>query len=365
MRICGSTSFRISALVLATLLAACADNGPRPRDLFTALLYDTIGSYDVVPLGPSPIGGFVVPMDMNDSGVVVGFFQPAAGSARAFRWRAGTFEILQPAASSSVARAINNRGDIVGDRGGAVIWRAQETQPVPLFPPESTFYQGAGVVDVNDARDVALSYGGINAAVMNANTGVVGGRFPSFRPAAIGPAGEVLGVYVQLYPKAALWRAPYPAQLSCGWGVQGGATAFAINDSSVALMYLTEITEPFWAGPAVFRVTNGCAEEIPIDPGFPLGSVPVTSTGIVDDIELRTLNNRLWFAGTIRGVESVMLAGFKGYAVLDSVLMASGEASARWRVTRVERVNAAGTFLVQVKEGEAATQPALLVRRPH
>jgi hypothetical protein len=332
--------------------------------VFTALLYDSIGNYDVVPLGPSPLGGFVVPMDMNDSGVVVGFLQPPGGSARAFRWRAGTFEILQPATASSVARAINNRGDIVGERGVAVIWRAQETQPLPLFPPESTFYQGAGAVDVNEARDVAVSYTGINAAVVNANTGVVGGRFPSFRPVAIGPAGEVLGVFVQLYPKAGLWRPPYPAQLSCGWGVQGGANAFAISDSSVALMYLTEITEPFWAGPAVFRVANGCAEEITIDPGFPLGSVPVTSTGIVDDIELRALNNRQWFAGTIRGVESVMLAGFKGYAVLDSVLMASGTGPAAWRVSRVERVNSAGTFLVQVRQGEEAQQPALLVRRP-
>jgi hypothetical protein len=347
------------------VLAACSDNGPRPRDVFTVLLYDSIGTYDVVPLGPGPLGGFVVPMDMNDSGIVVGFLQPPGGSARAFRWRAGTFEILEPAASSSVARAINNRGDIVGDRGVAVIWRAQETQPVPLFPPESTLYQQATAVDINEGRVVALAYNGSNTTVVNANTGAVGGRFPSFKPVAIGPAGEVLGVYVQLYPKAGLWRSPYPSQLSCGWGVQGGAKAFAINDSSVALMYLTEITEPFWAGPAVFRVANGCNEEISVDPGFPLGSVPVTSTGIVDDIELRALNNQRWFAGTIRGVESVMLAGFKGYAVLDSVLMASGEASARWRVTRVDRINSAGTFLVQVKEGEAAQQPALLVRRPH
>jgi hypothetical protein len=304
---------------------------------------------------------------MNDSGVVVGVLQPVSGPVRAFRWRTGAFELLLPASPSSAARAINARGDIVGNVSVPVIWRAQETQPVALFPPESTLYQQATPVDVNEGRIVALAYNGSNnTTVLNANTGAVGGRFPSFQPVAIGPAGEVLGVFIQMYPKAGLWRPPYASQLSCGWGIRGGAAAYAINESSVALMNLTETAgDAPWSGPAVFRVANSCADEISIDPGFALGENPSIETGEVDDIELRALSNINWLAGTIRGVESVMITNHKGYVVLDSVLIASGSASAAWRVKRVIRVNSAGSFLVQVRDAGGAEQPALLVRRPH
>jgi hypothetical protein len=365
MRICGSTSCsrRIGALLGAVAVTACSTE-PRPivpRDSATTALYDSIGAYDVVPLGSSPTGQPVVAVDLNDSGVVVGYFgNPAqyAGDLSAkgtpFRWRSGTFEELGTgSATAGAARAVNELGDVVGNATFAAIWPAGSTVPVPLFP-EGSAERNAEPVDINRNRDVLARFDVLHSLVVNATTGEVRVRGTHISPGVVGPEGELLGQYRNsLYPPAVRLR-PGAQFFDCTWGGHGYSHPSAINDSSIALVFQSNNVGTPYSSSFVYDTRVGCYSNIALDAGH-----SANETG-----DLRSISNANWLAGTIKGLESVMILHKKGFAVLDSVLMASGPQSSQWRVTTVVRVNTAGTFLVRARGPSGADVPALLVRRP-
>ncbi|HEY6219220.1 MAG TPA: hypothetical protein VIV65_04120, partial [Gemmatimonadaceae bacterium] len=84
------------------------------------------------------------------------------------------------------------------------------------------------------------------------------------------------------------------------------------------------------------------------------------------DYDLRAINNRRWIAGTIWGFQGVMIIGVTGFASIDSILRASGAASAAWHVTKFLKLTNRGTFLVQADGPVATGETVLLVpNKPH
>jgi uncharacterized membrane protein len=83
-------------------------------------------------------GAEVLPTDVNDSRTVAGnLLFPDSAQTRAFTWRAGVFtELPTPPGRSSVAYAINNRGQVLGAVTGdgdphPVLWHRGTMQTLP------------------------------------------------------------------------------------------------------------------------------------------------------------------------------------------------------------------------------------------
>jgi len=99
---------------------------------------------------------------LNDAGQVVGI----QGGTRAFAWQAGTTTLLPllPGDASSVARGINNTGQIVGTSSStgtahAVIWEGGAVRALPL--PAGTLASDAQAI--NNSGHVVGTIGGIAA----------------------------------------------------------------------------------------------------------------------------------------------------------------------------------------------------------
>jgi len=102
---------------------------------------------------------FFVAQALNDRDEVVGYGDIANGALRGFVWRAGTFTVLAPVNGgySSLAFAINNRGEVAGesgeaDRYHAIVWRGG--QPTDLGPAVQDAYLINNRGDVVGTRDL-------------------------------------------------------------------------------------------------------------------------------------------------------------------------------------------------------------------
>jgi probable HAF family extracellular repeat protein len=85
-----------------------------------AFVADATGMHDLGTLGGANSWAY----DVNNAGTVVGVSQDATGTIVATVWESGSIRPLLNVAGTSAARAINNRGDIVGNIGfsSAYLW---------------------------------------------------------------------------------------------------------------------------------------------------------------------------------------------------------------------------------------------------
>ncbi|BEL05960.1 hypothetical protein Q0Z83_041510 [Actinoplanes sichuanensis] len=108
-----------------------------------------------------PGGGDVVVTDINNSDQVVGFAMPTDRPAFAFLWQRGTVTVLPTSRYGGQARAINDRGVVVGKvfgaEGGLAVrwWRGGSTMLGTL--PDG---DASGARDIND-RGVILGAGNV------------------------------------------------------------------------------------------------------------------------------------------------------------------------------------------------------------
>jgi probable HAF family extracellular repeat protein len=108
-----------------------------------------------------PGGGDVVVTDLNNSDQIVGFAMPPDRAAFAYRWQQGRLTVLPASRYGGQARAINDRGTIVGsvfgaDGGLAVRWSESGSRLLGTLPGGDA--SGAG--DIND-RGVILGGGNV------------------------------------------------------------------------------------------------------------------------------------------------------------------------------------------------------------
>jgi probable HAF family extracellular repeat protein len=149
-------------------------------------------------------GAFSVARAVNERGDVVGEAQTAAGSIHAFLYRDGAMTDLFPgAAGVSLAAGINARGDIVGSDGHA--WLYRRGQLTHLTTPQDS--SGSVAVDVNERGEIVGTAGEVRGLWSEAFVYADGqlrllGRdgFHSSLAAAINDAGEIVGELSQDAP---------------------------------------------------------------------------------------------------------------------------------------------------------------------
>jgi hypothetical protein len=132
----------IRVVALATLLASCSDLPQQPvmsSDLTsvggTAHLPDLQWGRSTTNVPMFVMGTHngrnVIPLDVNDAGVIVGILRAVGVPDRAFRWENGTFTDIGPATGVSVAKAISDAGTISGYAGlTGVIWTSSGMTPL-------------------------------------------------------------------------------------------------------------------------------------------------------------------------------------------------------------------------------------------
>ncbi|MBI2392259.1 MAG: hypothetical protein HYV09_21910 [Deltaproteobacteria bacterium] len=181
--------------------------------------------------------GFSVATAINDAGDVVGISGTATGAVHAVLWRKGAIVDLGvlPGYANSYPRAINARGDIVGESftsgpGRAFLYRDGVMTDLGLLPGYGTM----SVVDVNDRGDVigaAWSSDLTRTGAFLYRDGALidlGARASatSSYPHAINARGDIVGTADQ---RAFLWTADSARDLGVLPGDQNGSAAIAIN----------------------------------------------------------------------------------------------------------------------------------------
>jgi probable HAF family extracellular repeat protein len=140
------------------------------------------------------LGADVVPMDINDLGVVVGTVNSPPGTGTAFRWTAGTLEQLNGA---TVANGINYQGQITGNTPtGAFLY--DESLVVPFVDLGDGQTGGA----VNNNGEIAGSEEGINpfrARPVPINPAVYDGQWHNPDIASIYSRGRRKGMYAEQF----------------------------------------------------------------------------------------------------------------------------------------------------------------------
>ncbi|MGH7678563.1 MAG: hypothetical protein ACRENU_08870 [Gemmatimonadaceae bacterium] len=77
-------------------------------------------------------GRNVIPLDVNDAGVIVGMLRLSGSPDQAFRWENGTFTVLGPTTVATVAKAISENGVVAGFSGfTGVRWDGTSMTPLP------------------------------------------------------------------------------------------------------------------------------------------------------------------------------------------------------------------------------------------
>lgn len=110
-------------------------------------------------IDPAPFAGGHA-WDISDSGYITGYLGNLAVDSRAFRWKDGTRELLEPVLghAASEGRAVNNAGTVVGvsrtylgpELGYAstpTVWTPTSTFALPLAPG----YGGGACIDINES----------------------------------------------------------------------------------------------------------------------------------------------------------------------------------------------------------------------
>ena len=200
--------------------------------------------YTVVDLGT--LGGFSVPMDINDHGQVVGYSETGMiGTGwRAFIWSEGLMRDLgQIRSGNNIAWGINNQGQVVGtcawSAGRAFLWDNGTITDLGALVNDPTAVSHAA--DINDLGQVVGFSNGISwwrpffweAGVMR-DLGTPGEYGVA---EAINNRGQVVGhAYVDEETHACLWQNGSFTDL----GMFGGGSAFAIdvNENGEVLVHV-------------------------------------------------------------------------------------------------------------------------------
>ena len=109
----------LRVVALATLVASCSDLPQQPTAPLTPVSLGGTANLPDLTWGRSTtdvpmfvMGTFngrnVIPLDVNDEGVIVGILRLNGTPDRAFRWENGTFTDIGPASGASVAKAVEN-----------------------------------------------------------------------------------------------------------------------------------------------------------------------------------------------------------------------------------------------------------------
>lgn len=158
-------------------------------------------------------GNWVMPSDLNDLGQVVGLSVAADGQAHAFVWHRGVLTDLGMPGEHSSARAINERGVVVGrSQDRAVMWR----NGAMTVLVDRTEAGPADAMDINDRNEVIgvrylpTSYMyGQGFLWRNGRAVDLPGIGGDTYPVKINNRGEVVGFVVSsdlAATDAALWR---------------------------------------------------------------------------------------------------------------------------------------------------------------
>jgi probable HAF family extracellular repeat protein len=160
-------------------------------------------------------GGWVVPLEVNDTGLVVGFdCDPGTGANRPVTWQGGVLTGLGTlGGANGKAGGVNSFGDVVGwseDMSGtqrACLWREGGT-PVDLgaLIPSGTGWELTGAAEINDLGEIC-------------GTGVLWGNTRTYRLTPRGRVPRVSGVQPAMADRdAAVF----------GLGFQPGATIILV-----------------------------------------------------------------------------------------------------------------------------------------
>lgn len=132
----------LRVVALATLVASCSDLPQQPTAPLTPVSLGGTANLPDLTWGRSTtdvpmfvMGTFngrnVIPLDVNDEGVIVGILRLNGTPDRAFRWENGTFTDIGPASGASVAKAISDGGMVSGFAGTTgVIWTSSGMTPL-------------------------------------------------------------------------------------------------------------------------------------------------------------------------------------------------------------------------------------------
>ena len=195
---------------------------------------------------PTLGGAEVTPRDINDAGQIVGMALTASGEARAFLYEDGTITDLgAPLGFSSDARAVNERGQVVGvlhddddpNRTRAFLWEDGEMTDVGTLGGDT-----ASASDINDAGQIvgssATSSGNHHAFVWEegemVDLGVPPGAVASFAD-GINDRGDIVGSLSlpDEHSAAFLWQEGHFTKLGTLGGDYGSARD--VNESGVVV----------------------------------------------------------------------------------------------------------------------------------
>jgi hypothetical protein len=319
-------------------------------------VYDSLGAYSVVPLGPPPISGQVHVVGINDSGVVVGEIRETPGSpvTYPFRWKNGTYQLLSLGTAASAApRAINMAGDVVGTTDTPVIWQAGSIEPVEIVPPESTTYRRALAVGISDNGLVLLHmFSSHSTAIVARSPFRVVTTWPMTSSPRMSSSGFVVARNDMdgLYTQARLWNPT--TKSTCGAGAGHGQTTIAALNERGDLLTRDVNTGPGGFYSSFILVDSTCKGRTTVSPDA-IGGVPVS---------LRSMNNDRWVVGMVAGWPSMGIVGMEGFAKLDSVLARSGEAAAAWHIVSAAHVSNRGVIVALATKAGEEPQTVLLVR---
>jgi probable HAF family extracellular repeat protein len=211
---------------------------------YRAVLWEN--NHTIVDLGTLTDDHFSVAYDINNNGQIVGVSGTAPGGSHAVIWENHIISLLNsPIENQSVARAINQSGQVVGswwtsdtDHQQPVIWQAgtpTQLGTFGLFPEELGF-----ALDINDAGQAVGESGprdddymGMHAAlwqdgtIVDLSPGVA--EEVATHANAINNAGQVVG-RDDRFEHATLWQSGTPIDLGTLPGVSF-SYAYGINDA--------------------------------------------------------------------------------------------------------------------------------------